>query len=449
MLTPALSQQLTRSPTQQVRSTTVTSTSASSVQLDSLPRSETHLPLGKDLAKHFTCSGCLTSLPSLGTCLTLPFKLSKIPYWIGTKIQGGHDKNSDISGGKVRFWAGAPLKGIGNLISGVGDVTQASIDFTAMLLKNLGSTALHLLSIYVVGAVKDFCFPAEAKGAVSRLTSEVMSPGWAAKAKQTTITHQQAQKALPLAKLMCLSTFQAGDEIEYVGFRDGTSGLPAGYSVATKEDIPSSILARRKGEQFTGADLNLHIDSRTGATLLHGDAWSSLGIGIFKEDNKDGKPGKIILCFIGTNPKRPGTIKSDINLTLGIHDSVLDDADKVVKAFIKKNGADNVTIVGHSLGGAIAQHVILNNTTKDQAIKGTVFNALGIHVTHRSAFAPQLPNSRINIINTAGDILSQGVGYLTASAQVGRRLVIPGNDGHTSDQVVNALIQTIIQQPAV
>jgi putative lipase involved disintegration of autophagic bodies len=160
-----------------------------------------------------------------------------------------------------------------------------------------------------------------------------------------------------------------------------------------------------------------------------------------------------VLSFAGTELKdgRLATIKSDFNQTFGIKDTAFEDAERVVKAFADEYGEDNIEVVGHSLGGALAQYSGIKH-----GVKVTAFNSMGLSVSLRDRLgAKRINEANVTHINSSGDPLSQGVENgrlgITASSQVGKRyvLAVDHKKGHKMESITDGLEKTILQTDPV
>jgi pimeloyl-ACP methyl ester carboxylesterase len=174
--------------------------------------------------------------------------------------------------------------------------------------------------------------------------------------------------------------------------------------------------------------------------VLTGDAWSALKVCVFKTR---ADPAKFVLSFAGTEFEdgRLATLKSDLNQTFGIKDTAIEDAERVVKAFADQYGKDNIEVVGHSLGGALAQYAGIKH-----GVKVTAFNSMGLSVSLRDRLgAEKINEANITHINSSGDPLSQRVEAgrfgMTASSQVGKRYVInvDHKGGHKMENILDGL----------
>lgn len=358
----------------------------------------TSAPLSSS-ASVYTSSGFerLLDIPSAGNVLTiLPKTIAETALdWMGEQLQGGYDAYAETRTGQVRYWTGAALCGLANLGGGVVDTVRSSVDVSVAATKHVGQTALFFL-------------PTSPR------------PDWMSYIEQHEITTDVAVDAYILI----------------TNYRQALSGQSR-YSANIDELIPNEVLARRKGEPgYTGELLTMNVATDNHTLRLTGSAWSGLAVDVYKQDN-----GKIALAFGGTNGIPDGTWVTSAAATVGIQPSAFKQATKLVSAFVKKHGADNVEIWGHSLGGALAQYAGIDN-----GVKVTAFNSLGLHVTQRNELGGKMSHANVTHVNTGGDWLSQGVQHITAATQVtttGQLFFIPGDGGHNDScsELKNWLIQ--------
>jgi pimeloyl-ACP methyl ester carboxylesterase len=144
----------------------------------------------------------------------------------------------------------------------------------------------------------------------------------------------------------------------------------------------------------------------------------------------------LYLNFHGTQTKR--NVKSDIGQALGIRDGAFRDAAEITKMFQKecagKKPAIEVRLVGHSMGGALAQYAGLK---LGNGIKVTCVNSAGLHpLLLEKLGAEAINGSNITHFNTSNDWLSQGLEsklFPLPTVQVGTRYVVP-NSGNPHAQ---------------
>lgn len=141
--------------------------------------------------------------------------------------------------------------------------------------------------------------------------------------------------------------------------------------------VPGSVV--RIGDGGDGSVLKLELHDKTG--VLTGGHWSPLAVKMevfHPPAAPDGTPAKpqIHLCFYGVN--HPEKLKSAAAVSvLGIADSQLTAATQLVAEFVKKHGAENVSVSGHSFGGALATFAGVKN-----GVPVVTVNGLGLHPHH-------------------------------------------------------------------
>ena len=154
---------------------------------------------------------------------------------------------------------------------------------------------------------------------------------------------------------------------------------------------------------------------------------------------KDENGNKVLyLEFHGT---RTGmNVKSDLAQGLGIRDGAFRDAKDITRMFVeeysRKNPPVEVRLVGHSMGGALAQYA---GISAGNGMRVTCFNSAGLHpMTLEKLGAARINRSNVTHFNNSNDWLSQRVEARFSplvGVQVGTRYVIP-NDGNPHRQLV-------------
>lgn len=393
-----------------------------------------------NLASHYTSLGT-SSKVTVGKGLTTTLKwltLSAPARKLGNAIQGGNDSHAPSTKGKARYWTGAVIKGLANITGGASSVVSGVVSVTASAISNLADAAIRLvkasrLGLAAGGAKAMSKMPIASSDRLNannhakelwQAAKAEITPSFVQKAKQETLTPEGARQvvdAAQLARVSCSSSYRE---------------MPEGYQHASHLDIPESVLAKRAGSSGgTGQALTLHVRAGVDSNaplILEGDKWSALKVAVYKRDET------LILAFVGTQPsKRPATLKSDAAVALGIKDSAFQDADKLVKEFSKMHDG-KVELIGHSLGGGIAQYAGIKH-----GVKVNAFNSMGLHVNLRDRLADKLDAANVTHVNTSHDPLSQIVenGYtgLDASSQVGKRYVIANSGGHRMENVTAGL----------
>jgi|GEM_PF-1912014 hypothetical protein len=417
--------------------------------------------LERNMASDFIDEFCnsFADQPSLGKLLTgIPhFLFSAVPRYVGEKIQRGYDRHAQSIAGQFCFWGGATFKGLGNICGGVLGVVNGTIDAGVAWVKNLAECSIRTilaglsLAIDPAAARADLGFhdgfedtDVSQRQKLLSFASSMFVPSVIKNAAQTPLPRHEAERLYKLysltevsspAEKMARQAYVTKTNFSQHPSTEKDPGKKISYSFQTtsdankwtpahREQIPSSILARRTEQpNNTGEILNLHIDTDNwGATVLVGDGWSSLHVGVFV--NQD---GKIVLVFPGS--ETCGNVKTIAAANLGIVDSAFQDAQKLVAAFVDKYPG-RVELVGYSMGGALAQYAGISNDVEQI----TVFNSMGLHVSLRNELGSKITHAAVTHVNAGNDGLSQQVEHITPSAQVvggrGHRYVIPGKYNH-------------------
>jgi hypothetical protein len=392
----------------------------------------------RNLGYHYTSTGFTPFgvSPSRMLNTTLRWVTLSAPFTkLGNAIQGGHDAKAATASGKARYWTGAIIKGCANITAGAAGVASGAVATGTSLAANV----VGGLGRVVVGSFVGLAGLVSGKSEWKKTALDLFKFSFVNKGTQTPLDAEGAESIRSQAQLARITSSTS--------YRD----MPVGFIPAKIEDIPDSVLARGATSTSTGKDVQLRAHTGTrlekhgGATpndplVLTGDGWSALKACVFKTT---GAPPKFVLSFAGTEFKdgRLATVKSDIGQTLGIKDSAIEDAERLVKAFADKYGKDNIEVVGHSLGGALAQYSGIKH-----GVKVTAFNSMGLSVSLRDRLgAEKINEANVTHINSSGDPLSQKVEGrrfgMTASSQVGKRYVIDVDHkkGHKMESITDGL----------
>jgi hypothetical protein len=398
----------------------------------------------RNLGYHYTSTGYTPGglSPSRLLNSTLRWVTLSTPFSkLGNAIQGGYDSQATATSGKARYWTGAIIKGCANITGGAAGLVSGTLATGTAITTNIVGGLGRGVAGSFVGLGGWIANKQEWKSKAL----DLMRTSFIRKNEQTPLNAKGAENVMDRAQLARITSSTSYRE------------MPKGFQTAKIDEIPGSILARGAANSSTGEDAKLRAHTAIRSTehggpidsdpfVLTGDAWSALKVCVFKTT---AEPPKFVLSFAGTELKdgRLATIKSDFNQTFGIKDTAFEDAERVVKAFADKYGEDNIEIVGHSLGGALAQYAGIKH-----GVKVTAFNSMGLSVSLRDRLgAKRINEANVTHINSSGDSLSQGVENgrlgITASSQVGKRYVIDVDHkkGHKMESITDGLEKTILQ----
>lgn len=380
----------------------------------------------KNLGFHYTSWGTNHSLGSLTTTALKWLTLSTPARAVGEAIQGGRDSG-------LRYWAGAAVKGLANITGGVAGIAGGAVSVAETVVSNLGGTTLRLLGSIGLGFIGGGAKLAgllnqSADKAGDQLLSKAAALAggisFLTKGEQTPLGTEGAAAVLPHALMARIGATTRAHELS----------LPAGYSYASQADIPPGVLSREGGGTGEFGKLRYEKGMLSG---VGAERWSALKVNVF-----NGPEGQIFLSFVGTEPGRPATFKSDAAQMIGIEDSAFQDAARLVAGFkAHYPGAGQVQLIGHSLGGALATFAGIKHE-----VPVTGFNSAGLHINLRNtlgADAIDRAGANIRHFNTGSDVLSQTLENrrfgLDASSQVGQRFLIPGSGGHKMEPLLDDL----------
>jgi hypothetical protein len=394
----------------------------------------------RNLGYHYTSTGYTPGglSPSRLLNTTLRWVTLSTPFSkLGNAIQGGYDSQATTTSGKARYWTGAIIKGFANITGGAAGLVSGTVATGTAMTTNIVGGLGRVVAGSVIGLGGLIANKQEWKSKAL----DLMRTSLIRKNEQTPLNAEGAENVMDQAQLARITSSSS--------YRR----MPEGFQMAEIKDIPDSVLARGATNTSTGEDAKLRAHPATPSDqggvpttneplVLTGDAWSALKVCVFKTTTE---PPKFVLSFAGTEFKdgRLATLKSDVNQTFGIKDTAFEDAERVVKAFAKQYGADNIEVVGHSLGGALAQYAGIKH-----GVKVTAFNSMGLSVSLRDRLgAKKINEANVTHINSSGDSLSQRVEHgrfgITASSQVGKRYVIDvkHEGGHKMEKVLDGLKQ--------
>jgi hypothetical protein len=123
------------------------------------------------------------------------------------------------------------------------------------------------------------------------------------------------------------------------------------------------------------------------------------------------KEGKARVAFRGTNVRNPRDLGTDALLALGLQDksSRMKNAVRTTDLAIKKYGKENVSLTGHSLGGAQAAYV-----SRKKGVEATGFNTFmsPVDVARKRTY------SKFHSVQTRSDPIAQ---YTTRVGRIGRK----------------------------
>jgi hypothetical protein len=349
--------------------------------------------------------------------LSTPFR------YLGDKIQDGHDSGP-------RYWAGVPLKAVGNVTGAVAGFAGGAVTVGETVVSNVvwGTgrvVAAAGLTVASAGASAVGVFSPRARtyGSTLRTSAKnlVLGSSLLSRGKQTELPPELDDEILDLAQVARYTQTTTQDVL--------TQGLPEGFKAAAAWDVPEEILSRENDIPGTGQLAKLrYVKDDQGRMHLTSDRWSGLKIGVYKKTGPDGQD-TYYLSFVGTQMSRPETLKSDVAPAFGITDSAYQEASAVVKAFENRYGG-HVHLIGHSLGGGLATSAGIENN-----VPVTGFNSVGVGLHRRARLGVGRINravegGRVRQINTEGDVLSQTRFGIGVGAQLGVRYVLPGSGGH-------------------
>ncbi|HUF80528.1 MAG TPA: Mbeg1-like protein [Burkholderiales bacterium] len=238
--------------------------------------------------------------------------------------------------------------------------------------KNVGDTA-HALGVALIGTARLFEELPLGTGCLQCKLAALLRPQ---------MTGEQAREALPYAKL---ATAAYG----------GDDGLPPGW----KPVDPKSVKGLEKA--------------------IFNDSTTNFGARLFESPD-----GRMALAFKGTDPTSMADLEADAHQGFGGVPVQYQQADELAANVAAVYGAENVQLVGHSLGGGLASYAGLRNGL---AVKS--FNGAGLSTGARANIGPELyarNSGNITNYNAIGDLVSDPAPLVAPGTPLGLDAEQPG-----------------------
>lgn len=333
--------------------------------------------------------------------LTLSKPARKVGNWVQGECESG-----------PRHLAGSAINACATVVDGIAKASVGAV---------VGAVTVAGKTVYLAGDAVARVAAASALGVaaagarVSPLNdgspagAEALALGAAKDLLRGAALNRQSQKE-PSAEV-------AGEAVPLATLAMGPR--PEGFRAAPKNFIPKDALS---GVDAAGRRFRLQYHNGR----LWGDSSNALDIRVSTE----GIGGTIYLAFMGTEASRErmGTFVTDASQAVfGREGAAMGAAVAVVTAFAAQHGAGKVKLVGHSLGGALAQWAAAWN----DGVHATCFNAGGLHAALRA----RIGGRRVDAVhfNSSNDALSQFFeaphSPISASEQIGTRYRVPVRDG--------------------
>jgi hypothetical protein len=318
---------------------------------------------------------------ALGFVLRVPGRLLRAS---GNAIQGSNQRYS-TSENKARYLTGGIFKSIGNVLNGAAGFAGGAVVYAEHKVSDFGGFALRLVGAGLLGTAS-----LAAYGAGKLVGNTSLGESGLRAAKDLVLNSPLLSRRTELDVTVAVAKEFAADLACANNQNYNTTSL----HLETK-DLPPGITDRFKfGARIentgTGID-DMPVISTGGWTKL--TVLPSWGEPL-NAKNPD-QPRTLYLNFQGSNFSRDGkgwhtdtglqglaNLRTDVAQGLGIPDGAFRTARDIAKMFVdhyKDNPNVTVRLVGHSMGGALAQYAGIAASTPEKPVRVTCFNSAGLH----------------------------------------------------------------------
>jgi hypothetical protein len=296
---------------------------------------------------------------------------------LGLNIQGTHNQRFSTAESKARYFSGGIFKTIGNFLGGTAGLVGGVIVKTEHAIRDYGGFALRLAGAGLLGGA-----------GVAKLAAGHLAQSDQLQQSGLNMLHS-AKVLVTDAPLMLRNVEQSIDVSVAKKYLADVQAVHNDTGRPLRDaEFPVELISIKGGHQIQKNEM-------TGESVIRTGGWSDVTITpSWSKDSKispdPSQPKTLYLNFQGTNftGLRHGeaqglkNIRTDLVQALGVPDTAFREARDVVKAFAEKyKDQPNVSIriVGHSMGGALAQFAGLAASTPDKPIHVTCFNSMGLH----------------------------------------------------------------------
>ena len=361
----------------------------------------------------------------------------------GDLVQGADNQQLWTSKNVWRYFAGRELKYVGNILGAATDFVFSIVATWERRVSDLAGFALRLAGAGLLGVGAGLAY------GVGRLAGDasigtaglelardlVVNSPMLTRGRERALTDDAARNFLEDIKRVSLSP----------------------NNVPTADKFKESDFPEAVGKRFVvnmKADVsNLESDGRP---QVQSGLWTDVRVDPTWSRDENGKR-VIYLNFHGSRSAQ--NWKSDFAQGLGIRDGAFRDAKDITRMFVQEYSQRNppieIRLVGHSMGGALAQYagISMNN-----GMKVTCVNSAGLHpMTLEKLGAERINKSNITHFNNSNDRLSHIVEAKLsplAGVQVGTCYVVPNESSsrtHAPDNIETKLESVVrrIERDAV
>ena len=303
---------------------------------------------------------------------------------LGNAIQGPNQHFS-ASESKSRYFAGGFFKTIGNVLGATAGLVGGALVYAEHKVSDLGGFALRLAGASVLGILA-----VGAYGVGSVFGNTTLGARGLEAARDLVLN-------APIISRRTEHPVTADVAAEFKQDLAAAMGqdVPRGRYLATN-DVPTGVKERFKFAPSTVVD---QFGIGSDMPLITTGGWTKLTIKPSWNEafsaQEPNKPRILYLNFHGSNLSSGGqgfktatglqglaNLRTDMAQALGIPDGAFREARDIAKMFVD-HYADNplvtVRLVGHSMGGALAQFSGIAVSTADKPVRVTCFNSAGLH----------------------------------------------------------------------
>lgn len=336
----------------------------------------------------------------------------------GDKLQGTQNQKWDPDASRAdqaRHVGGRVLKGLGNILGAATDFAFGTVAAAERKISDLAGFALRLAGAGLLGIGAGLAYGAGKLAGNTSIGESGLELARDLVVNSPMLTRgNQQQVTVEVARNFQVDLQRVRLEPDDVPTRDKfkLSEFPQAvkdrFIVDENGDVDSATGVGGRPQVRSGAYTDVRVDP----------TWA-----------KDANGNKVLyLEFHGT---RTGmNVKSDLAQGLGIRDGAFRDAKDITRMFVeeysRRNPPVEVRLVGHSMGGALAQYA---GISAGNGMKVTCFNSAGLHpMTLEKLGAARINRSNVTHFNNSNDWLSQRVEARFSplvGVQVGTRYVIP------------------------
>lgn len=333
---------------------------------------------------------------ALGFVLRLPGRGLR---YLGNAAQGSNQRYS-TSENKARYIGGGILKTLGNGWNGAAGLIGGAVVYAEHKVSDFGGFALRVVGAGLLGAAS-----LAAYGAGKLVDNTSLGESGFRTAKELVLNSPLLSRRTELDVTVAVAKEFATDLDRASGVKNDDSKLHLKSS-----DLPPGLTDRFKFGKLEDVKNEYGI-IKSDMPVISTGGWSKVTIQPSWEKPTDlrnpDQPRTLYLNFQGSNfssgwgrdtgMQGLANARTDAAQGLGIADSAFREARDITKMFVDHYKDSNVTVclVGHSMGGALAQFAGIAASTPEKPVRVTCFNSAGLH----PHLLEKLGADKINISN--------------------------------------------------